>query len=313
MIKLFFSYAHEDEAMRDQLEIHLAMLKRNGLISSWHDRRIAAGSELHQAIDHNLEEADVILLLLSPHFLASNYCYEREAARALERHREGTAIVIPVILQPCDWLHSPFTRLRATPRDGKPVVKHPNVNDAFLEVVGDIRAAAESLHKSDTKPPTAAAALSDHPTGTRSSNLRLKRTFSDRERDTFVDETYSYIAKYFESSLVELRTRNSATDILFKRLSESGFTAAIYVGGSKRVSCHIWLGGRHSFAGDIAYAASDSPATNSVNDGLRVEDDGFQLGMRTNGFANMRTSRDALLTRQGAAEYFWSAFIAPLQ
>lgn len=299
MIKLFFSYAHEDEPMRDQLEVHLAMLKRNGLISSWHDRRIIAGADLDQTVDQNLEEADVILLLLSAHFLASSYCYEKESARALERHQAGTAIVIPVVLQPCDWLHSPFSRLRATPKDGKPVAKYPNLNDAFLEVISDIRAAAESLRKSETKQAAVPVSQPRQAADARSSNLRLKRAFSDKEHDTFIDDAYAYIAKYFESSLGELQERNPETEFRFKRLSETGFTAAIYLGGAKRTSCHIWLGGRQSFAGDIAYAANDSSAINSVNDGVRIEDDGSQLGLKTSGLSYMRTSNDALITPQG--------------
>jgi TIR domain len=85
---LFFSYSHADEALRDQLETHLASLKRQGVISSWHDRRITAGTNVGEAIDSHLDAADVVLLLISPDFIASDYCYEREMTRALERHRE---------------------------------------------------------------------------------------------------------------------------------------------------------------------------------------------------------------------------------
>src|SRR5205814_513347 len=100
MATLFFSYSHKDEDLRDQLEVHLAMLKHDGIIESWHDRKIPAGDELDTSIDAKLDEADVILLLVSPDFLASRYCYEREMARAMQRHAEGSARVIPVILRP---------------------------------------------------------------------------------------------------------------------------------------------------------------------------------------------------------------------
>lgn len=85
MATLFFSYSHIDEALRDQLEIHLASLKRQGLIASWHDRRITAGTELGNAIDEHLDSAEVILLLISPDFIASDYCYNREMVRAMEK------------------------------------------------------------------------------------------------------------------------------------------------------------------------------------------------------------------------------------
>lgn len=321
VIDLFFSYAHQDEAMRDELEVHLAMLKRSGLIRTWHDRRITAGKDLDHDISVHLEAADVILLLLSPYFLASDYCYENEARRALERHADGSAVVIPVILQPCDWLASPFRRLRATPTDGKPIAKFPNIHDAFLDVVRDIRAAAEALKKADEsappQPPASRTKSADIPhspaAAMRSSNLRVRKTFSDRDKDAFRDETFIYIERFFEDSLSELRRRNPSVEFRFKRLSATGFTAALYSDGAKKTSCHIWLSDSRSFGLDIAYSANDSTATNSINDGLRVENDGFQLGVKASGLSFTRSAGDTVMTPHGAAEYLWSSFISSLQ
>src|SRR5689334_13326312 len=89
MITLFFSYSHKDEELRNELETHLTLLKRQGIISAWHDRRIIAGSDLDKAISSELESSQIILLLVSAHFLASDYCYEKEMTRALEKHEEG--------------------------------------------------------------------------------------------------------------------------------------------------------------------------------------------------------------------------------
>ena len=86
---VFFSYSHKDEALRDQLETHLAMLKRQGVILTWHDRRLVAGDNIDSGIAKELDQADIILLLVSPDFLASDYCYGIEVARALERHAAG--------------------------------------------------------------------------------------------------------------------------------------------------------------------------------------------------------------------------------
>ena len=99
-VELFYSYSHRDERLRDRVDTHLAVLKREGLISSWHDRKIGAGVEWKDQIDAHLDRARVILLLVSPDFLASDYCYDREMKRALERHEAGLARVIPVILRP---------------------------------------------------------------------------------------------------------------------------------------------------------------------------------------------------------------------
>ena len=306
--------------MRNELEIHLAMLNRNGLLRAWHDRRITAGKELDHQISQHLEAADVILLLLSPYFLASDYCYEREAGRALARHEEGSAVVIPVILQPCDWQESPFRKLRATPTDGKPIAKFPNVHDAFLEVVRDIRAAAAALKKAETPVPARSEATMSRYGSVeqpreegRSSNLRVKKSFNDRDKDAFREEAFAYIARFFENSLKELQSRNPSTEFRFRALSVTGFTVAVYLGGAKKASCHVWLSEASSFGLDIAYSANDSATTHSINDGLRVENDGFQLGLKTSGMSFSRSAGDGLLTTHGAAEYLWSSFISPLQ
>ena len=138
MVTVFFSYSHKDENLRDQLETHLAMLKRQGVISAWHDRRLIVGTEIDAGISQELERADIILLLVSPDFLASDFCY----GRALKRHAEGTARVIPVILRPCEWAHAPFGELLAAPKDGKPVTRWTDPDEAFLDITRAIRAAA---------------------------------------------------------------------------------------------------------------------------------------------------------------------------
>jgi hypothetical protein len=131
MATLFFSYSHRDEALRDQLETHLSMLKRQGFIETWHDRRITAGEVFGNAISANLERADIVLLLVSPDFLASDYCYKKEMTRALERHDAAECRVIPVILRPCDWHDAPFGRLLAAPKDGKPITQCPMSTKRF--------------------------------------------------------------------------------------------------------------------------------------------------------------------------------------
>jgi hypothetical protein len=138
---LFFSYSHADESLRDELEKHLSGLRRHGVISSWHDRLITAGSDLDSAIDSFLNTSDVILLLVSPDFISSDYCYQREMTLALERHRRGEARVIPVILRPCDWQGLPFGKLLATPTDGRAITTWSNRDQAFLDVVLAIKRA----------------------------------------------------------------------------------------------------------------------------------------------------------------------------
>ena len=180
MAKLFFSYSHRDADLRDELETHLAPLKREGVLEIWHDRRIGAGKEFANEISRHLEETNIILLLVSPYFIASDYCYDIEMKRAMERHENGESRVIPVILEPCDWQKLPFGKLIATPTDGKPISKFPNKHDGFLEVTRAIRNAAEDLcGPVDGKPAEIVAKAENRRTPKaarpRSSNLRLKK------------------------------------------------------------------------------------------------------------------------------------------
>ncbi|WP_245939878.1 toll/interleukin-1 receptor domain-containing protein [Stenomitos frigidus] len=137
---VFFSYSHRDEELRDELAIHLSMLKRQGIIAAWHDREITAGSDWAGAIDSHLNSASVILLLVSANFLASDYCYDLELEQAMKRHEAGEATVIPIILKPCDWTGAPFGKLQALPKNAKPVTKWDDRDEAFLNVAQGIRA-----------------------------------------------------------------------------------------------------------------------------------------------------------------------------
>ena len=146
MARLFFSYSHRDETLRNELEIHLATLIRQGVIDTWHDRKITAGREFGSEISKELEAADIILLLVSPYFIASDYCYDVELKHALKKHNAGEAIVIPVILHPSDWQSLPFGKLTATPLDGKPISSFTSMHEAFLQVNQAIRKAAGEIN-----------------------------------------------------------------------------------------------------------------------------------------------------------------------
>lgn len=134
-IKLFYCYAREDRALRDELEKHLSWLKRRYQLKNWHDREIPPGEEWEQAIDEHLNSAHVILLLISPDFMASDYCFGREMQRALERHREGTCRVIPILLRPTYWEEAPFSHLQLLPGEARCITTWPDRDEAFREVV----------------------------------------------------------------------------------------------------------------------------------------------------------------------------------
>lgn len=142
-VHLFYSYSHEDEELRNQLENHLALLRREGFIHQWHDRRLIPGQEWKDAIDVKLESAQIILLLVSSDFIASDFCFNKEMARAIERHDAQEARVIPIILRAVDWKSAPFGKLQALPKDGMPVTSWPDRDAAWENVAQGIRKAVE--------------------------------------------------------------------------------------------------------------------------------------------------------------------------
>lgn len=144
-IEVFFSYAHKDEGLRNELAKHLALLEHQKVIASWYDRQIPAGNEWAGDIDTHLQTAHIILLLVSADFLASNYCYDIELQQAMARHKTGEARVIPIILRAVDWHSAIFGKLQALPKDGRPVTSWANQDEAFTDVAHGIRVVAETM------------------------------------------------------------------------------------------------------------------------------------------------------------------------
>ena len=216
------SYSHKDEELRDELETHLSMLKRNGMVSTWHDRKILPGDEFESEIDENIEDADIIFLLISPYFLDSDYCFNIELNRALERHEDGEARVIPIILEHCNWELAEFSKLQALPNDGRPVTDFPNQHKAFTEIVKGVKKTIDETSQSKATP-TKSEDQNEKPTSVktkdpqRTSNLRVKKTFTDKEKDDFLRDTFDYIFKFFKNSLEELEGRNSFIDSNIER------------------------------------------------------------------------------------------------
>jgi hypothetical protein len=313
MTNLFFSYSHKDEDLRNELETHLALLKRQGIISSWYDRRITAGSDIDQVISAELESAQIILLLISANFLSSDYCFQKEMGRAIQKHADGSAVVIPVILHPCDWHSAPFGHLRATPTDGKAISMHANLHEALSIVAKDVRAATstmQALPETASASPISGLSISKPEQKPRSSNLRVKRKFDDHEKDVFLEDSYEYIARFFDASLDELSTRNSQFKTRFKRLDATSFSASVYENGNRVAQCSIWQG-NNFHSSNIAYSQSENAPRNSFNESLSVIDDGYTLQLKPLGMQFIRS--DKPLSQQGAAEYYWEMLVRPLQ
>ena len=314
MTHVFFSYSHVDETLRNELEKHLAGLLRQNVITTWHDRRIGPGEDLRGKIDDQLLNADIILLLVSANFLASDYCYDIEMTRAMERHDRGEARVIPVILRPCDWHHAPFGGLLAVPPDGKPVVKHATLDDGFVEVAKAIRHFVESIgtlvataHRPRSAPETSLAGAP----GPRSSNLRVPREYTDQDRHSFLTEAFEYIARYFENSLVELQARHEWVTTDFRQIDANRFEARVFIRGKERVFCGIWLGGRFGTSG--LYFSFGGSGEGSYNELMSVDDDGYTLLLKPFGMAHSGQHDGSALTMEGGAGYFWNLFVERLR
>ena len=144
--RIFLSYAHADEDLKNELDKHLMPLKRSGKIETWNDRQLIPGQEWSGEILSELNKADIILLLISSDFIASQYIWEKELVIAMNRHNEGTAKVVPVIMKNCLWQEMPFARLQALPRNAKPVATYENRDDAFTEIASAVNKLVEYMN-----------------------------------------------------------------------------------------------------------------------------------------------------------------------
>ena len=144
-LNVFVSYSHIDERAKDELLKHLQPLTTSRLIEAWTDRQIKGGENWDDKIGQALEKADIILLIISIDFINSDYCYGIEMERAMEKHADGTARVIPVIYRNCMWSQAPFAGLQALPKDAKPVMSWESVDDAFVNIAEGIKTVAEEL------------------------------------------------------------------------------------------------------------------------------------------------------------------------
>jgi serine protease AprX len=143
VLRVMCSYSHKDEVLWDELRAHLAPLRRQGLIELWYDRMIRPGMQWGSVIARELQEADVILLLVSAYFIDSDYAYEIEMQRAIERHKARQAHVVPIIVRPADWSATPFAEIQALPKDAKPVTSWDDQQEAWADVAKGLRALVE--------------------------------------------------------------------------------------------------------------------------------------------------------------------------
>jgi hypothetical protein len=303
--QLFISYSHVDADLIERLHKHLAQLQRDGSISGWYDRDIRAGSRLDDEIDRELSQADIFVACVSPDYIASNYCYERELATALEREQQGQVAIVPVILEPSDWLATPLAKFKAVPDDGKPVSEFTNPNVAFLQVVNELRRVVSGspiqTKGSSTAPEEVAIAPGPQ------SRYRAKREFDALAKRDFVEAAFQEIYKFFEASVAELSHIPDLEGRL-SPISSGHFSCTIINRGISRgyETLHVRQGGSWA-AIDILYGETNSRGTS--NGGFGVEADEYQLYLSATLFRTHSGSRERITPRE-AAQMLWDDLIS---
>ncbi len=188
-LKVFISYSHADDVHRVLLGKHLAPLVHERRVELWHDRKIEPGQEWGPVIDAHLEEAELILLLISADFMASNYCWQLEMRRAMERHREGSARVIPLFLRPTYFKETPIGALQGLPRDAKPVEEWPSLDQAYSHIVEELSRVITGWEQDGRAPPGAPTHAFERERYLRSFIQRMERFDNDAQflADSFVE------------------------------------------------------------------------------------------------------------------------------
>lgn len=231
-MEIFCCYAHKDASHLEVLKAHLTPLQRQGFIALWADTDISPGSNWRQEIEKHLSTANIILLLVSSDFMASEYCYSEEMQKAIDRHNRGEAIVIPIILRPFYWQGAPFARLQALPTGARPIVSSywHSSDEAWLDVVNGIGEAIKTIQ-------TASSARKNQLIRYVSQEVGKGRPISEvlRECDPNLDNLFHAIIKAANSHIsrslflgqpISIALRNCSTDlenlfaeITFKHLS----------------------------------------------------------------------------------------------
>ena len=271
-MKIFFSYSHKDEAVLERLRTHLAPLRREGRLDEWFDRDIQAGGDIDAEITENLETADLFVLLISPDFLDSEYCVEKEMNRANQRRLNGDAEIVPIILEPCDWQNTFLKDLKVLPKDGQPISKWKNKNDAYLDIVQNLRQILDSGDK-PKRLKVGETATGVAPAKTDASRYRIMREFDEIDRSDFRTNAFVVIRDYFERAVSELNTLENLRG-RFKTLSDASFTCTIVNKFRKDTACiTVQEGGGSATLGDITYSFVEHNPLNTSNGYIAVESD----------------------------------------
>lgn len=312
MTTAFISYSHKDETFRQELETHLAPLRRQHLIDVWHDRKIPAGDHLDDTISAHLESADLVLMLISADFVASDYCYTKEMARALERHQAGEARALSIICRPCVFNDLSFARFLLLPTDGRAVSSWLDRDAAWVDVVKGIRGslAAPAPREIARIPAPASSPIASASHSSPRTSLKLPKSFTDLDKRDFLESAFERIWRVFQGNATELQSHNAGVEARLKRIDAQAFALRIFVNGRELGGGSVYYGGGGFGGNQICFSQSPDAPRNSMNDWFSVEatEDGLYLkesGMRR----HTGGQSEGLVDPETAASSLWDDII----
>ena len=305
----FISYAHADEKRLERLHKHLVMLRRDGSLQAWSDHAIIPGDNVGQTISVALAQSSLFIALVSPDYLASNYCYEKKFQRALQLQAEGRLRIAALILKPCDWLNSPFSEILVLPKDGKPVSEWTNENTACLNAVEGIRRA---LAASPSPGPEAAAEAGGTTVSGTARRVRVKQQFDAIQKAEYAEAAFRTIQTYFKNACAELHEASDQIRARFEPMGSTAFTCtvvnrALMRNGEAHITVRHARGGR-MHVGDLSFVYQAHAEAGTSNGWMSVKADDYNLFLNAM-IDGLGRSRDEKVTPEQAAERLWNNFV----
>ena len=308
-MEAFISYSHKDSEYLERLKVHLANMKRQNLITEWTDNEIHAGDSIDEDVLRKLNNSEVFIALLSPDYLASKYAYEIEFKKAQELQENGSLIIVPIIVEPCDWQKTPFGVLKALPKDGKAISEWTNENNAFLNVIDELRRLIESPFKK-------VISLENSPQikqpETRR-NYKIKKIFSEVDKITFKEESFEIIKNYFNEAIEEI---NSVEHIQVKltKMNDEYFTCLISNrANSENSYITVSISNQNLQFGDIHYQFNDKMPSGSsmqLDNLFMIENDEYIQFWSRKHLGSYRAIDNNIYDAQGLGSIIWDEFIA---
>jgi hypothetical protein len=304
MLDAFISYSHKDSAIVDRLRVHLATLEREKKIAHWYDQKILAGGEIDAEISKHLSGCNLFIAIISPDFLASHYCYEREMQAAIQLYKSGKLRMVSIIAEPCDWQNTPIAQFKVLPHDGKPVVEWPNQNTAYLEIVKELRKITDAIPTQIQTDPQHIA-----PTPNNVSNrYKVKRAFSEIDKSDYLQKSFKEIRELMKQYVEDI-DKVENIQARFSDTSAEGFTCVVSNNARPNSVAYLNVYIRSEmFMGDLSFNYNQRPNFNTINGSFSIEANDYEPYFR-HGFAIVSNNSNQKLNEKEVFLYLWRDLI----